>query len=197
MADPNLSFFFTCFLGFIALFCFLCMIPLRRSEESLIRDKQRLENQIVSQQHDILVGRDAAAASRLEMQRQFDAFRATSSAQLAELENRTTSLQAQLEEAHKQSWKRQAELQASLDRALSLCEGTATEIETPVPAVEAVAATAPVLPEFPELEVAPTATADLAKVAELKSALSLAQYKNRRLASLAKAASKSPRSARV
>ncbi len=200
MADPNLSLFFTCFLGFLALFCFLCMIPLRLSEESLRKDKQRLENQIVSQQHDLLVARDAAAASRLEMQRQFDAFRATSSGQLIELETRTTSLQAQLEEAHKQSWKRQAELQSSLDRALSLCEGTATAIETPVPPVEPQTVAAPAasaLPVFPELEAAAAPKVDLGKVAELKSALSLAQYKTRRLASMAKATSKSPRTPRV
>ena len=199
MADPNLSLFFTCFLGFLALFCFLCMIPLRLSEESLRKDKQRLENQIVSQQHDLLVARDAAAASRLEMQRQFDAFRATSSGQLIELETRTTSLQAQLEEAHKQSWKRQAELQSSLDRALSLCEGTATAIETPVPPVEVqtLAAAASALPVFPDLEAAPAPKVDLGKVAELKSALSLAQYKTRRLASMVKATSKSPRTPRV
>lgn len=198
MADPNLSLFFTCFLGFLALFCFLCMIPLRLSEESLRKDKQRLENQIVSQQHDLLVARDAAAASRLEMQRQFDAFRATSSGQLTELETRTTSLQAQLEEAHKQSWKRQAELQSSLDRALSLCEGTA--IETPVPPVVAQTVAAPAasaLPVFPDLEAAPATKVDHGKVAELKSALSLAQYKTRRLASMAKATSKSPRIPRV
>ncbi len=196
LADPNLPYLFTWLLGALAVFCFLCMIPLRRSEEALIRDKQRLENQIVSQQHDLLVSRSAAAASRLEMQRQFDAFRADASSHLTKTEQQVVALQAQLEETHKQSWKRQSELQASLDRALSLKEGTG--IATPVPAVaiEPALPNGSALPVFPALPVLAT-HADAEKVAELKGALSLTQYKNRRLASVAKSLQKRPRVQRV
>lgn len=87
---------------------------LRRVEAALLKNRDALERQIVTQQRDLLKVRTESNEWRVEMRRQFDAFRAMASNQLGVEEKRFDDLM-------KRSEVRQAELQAALDMARHMC----------------------------------------------------------------------------
>jgi len=130
IADPYVSQFVLWFMAFIALFALMSLASLRRSEDAWRKTKQKLEDQIVGQQHDLIRARESAAAWRLETQRQFDAYRADTSKQLTETEQRAAGIQQHLNATMARSWKTEAELRQSLDRALQLATASPTGVET-------------------------------------------------------------------
>lgn len=69
IAELDLHTTLTWFLGLLALFTLLCMVPLRLTEAKLLKEKERLEAQIVQQQREAMTARDSARSPRrLEMQ---------------------------------------------------------------------------------------------------------------------------------
>jgi hypothetical protein len=190
LAELDLHTTLTWALGLLVLFTFLCMVPLRLSEERLRREKSRLEGQIVEQQHAAMSARDTAAAWRLDTQRQFDAFRANSSAQLAEVEKRATDLTRQLDETHKQSWQAQAALQASLHNALELA-GNAPELRAKVDELEQALVVAIESRASAPLNIPPVPSVSDEREMALQKALQLALFKSRKANSRAKGAASS------
>lgn len=87
---------------------------LRRVEERLLKNKDALEKQVLTQQKDLLAVRTDASAWRAEMQRQFDGFRHMASDQLKVEESRFDNLLVKSRE-------REHALQASLDIARQMC----------------------------------------------------------------------------
>lgn len=87
---------------------------LRRVEEKLLKTKDKLEAQVISQQKDLMQVRSDANAWRAEMQRQFDHFRHMASDQLKVEETRFDNLLSK-------SRQREHELQATLDIARQMC----------------------------------------------------------------------------
>lgn len=87
---------------------------LRRVEEKLLKNKEALEKQIVTQQKDLHLTRTDANAWRAEMQRQFDAFRHMASDQLKVEESRFDNLLVKSRE-------REHALQTSLDISRQMC----------------------------------------------------------------------------
>ena len=87
---------------------------LRRVEERLLKNKDALEKQVLTQQKDLLAVRTDASAWRAEMQRQFDGFRHMASDQLKVEESRFDNLLVKSRE-------REHTLQTSLDIARQMC----------------------------------------------------------------------------
>jgi hypothetical protein len=87
---------------------------LRRVEEKLLKNKDKLEAQVISQQKDLMQVRSDSNAWRSEMQRQFDHFRHMASDQLKVEEARFDNLL-------RKSRDREHELQASLDLTRHMC----------------------------------------------------------------------------
>jgi hypothetical protein len=87
---------------------------LRRVEEKLLKNKDALEKQVVTQQKDLMQVRSDANAWRTEMQRQFDQFRHMACDQLKVEETRFDSLLTKSRE-------RENELQTKLDIAREMC----------------------------------------------------------------------------
>jgi hypothetical protein len=176
VADPYVSQFALWFMAFIALFALMSLASLRRSEDAWRKTKQKLEDQIVGQQHDLIRARESAAAWRLETQRQFDAYRADTSKQLTETEQRAAGIQQHLNATMARSWKTEAELRQSLDRALQLATASPTGVETNA-APSASDALEP-------LQAALAASQQ--KAAALEQALTLQRFRSRRAVAKAK-----------
>lgn len=87
---------------------------LRRVEEKLLKNKDKLEAQVITQQKDLMQVRSDSNSWRSEMQRQFDHFRHMASDQLKVEETRFDNLLGK-------SRQREHELQASLDLARQMC----------------------------------------------------------------------------
>ena len=87
---------------------------LRRVEERLLKNKDALEKQVLTQQKDLQAVRADASAWRAEMQRQFDGFRHMASDQLKVEESRFDNLLVRSRE-------REHALQTSLDIARQMC----------------------------------------------------------------------------
>lgn len=87
---------------------------LRRVEEKLLKNKDKLEAQVITQQKDLMLVRSDANSWRSEMQRQFDHFRHMASDQLKVEEVRFDNLLGK-------SRQREHELQVSLDLARQMC----------------------------------------------------------------------------
>jgi hypothetical protein len=87
---------------------------LRRVEEKLLKNRDDLEKQIISQQKDLHTARQESNAWRTEMQRQFDIFRHMASDQLSVEEKRFNELLAT-------RTRREHELQTALDIAKQMC----------------------------------------------------------------------------
>jgi hypothetical protein len=87
---------------------------LRRVEEKLLKNKDKLEAQVIAQQKDLMQVRSDANAWRSEMQRQFDHFRHMASDQLKVEETRFDNLLTK-------SRDREHELQATLDLTRQMC----------------------------------------------------------------------------
>lgn len=83
---------------------------LRRVEDRLLKNKDALEKQVLTQQKELMQARSDANAWRAEMQRQFDLFRHMAGDQLKVEETRFDNLL-------KQSRERERDLQAELDIA--------------------------------------------------------------------------------
>jgi hypothetical protein len=168
----------------ITVITILSLARLRTSEEALQKAKARLEDQIVSQQHDLIRTRETASAWRLEMQRQFDAFRADSSKQLTDAEQRAGASQQHLDETLKRSWKTESDLRQSLERALKLAGDDPEALLLPLlPAVPDTFTPAPEVAPSSEMKAALAASE--AKATALQQTLSLERIKARR--ALAKA----------
>lgn len=189
IAELDLHTTLTWALGLLALFIFLCMVPLRLSEERLQKTKQKLEAQIVQQQREAMSSRETEAAWRLEMQRQFDAFRANSAAQLTEAEKRASDLQSQLDDVHKQSWRAQAGLQASLDSAIELA-GDAPGLRSKVEELELALVAAKESRTPPPLDIPPLPSVSEEKELALQKALVMAQIRIRNRAARSKFATR-------
>jgi hypothetical protein len=184
LSDPQLSTFVLWFAVTITIITILSMARLRTSEEALQKAKARLEDQIVSQQHDLIRTRETASAWRLEMQRQFDAFRADSSKQLTDAEQRAAASQQHLDETLKRSWKTESDLRQSLERALKLAGDEPEALLLPLlPAVPDTFTPTREAPPSNELTAA-LATSET-KVAALQQTLTVERSKARR--ALAKA----------
>ncbi len=103
--------------GLMAVIFFAAMVRLwllRRVEASLLKSKEALEKQVVTQQKDLMQVRSDANAWRTEMQRQFDLFRHMASDQLKVEETRFDSLL-------NKSRDRERDLVAELEIARRLC----------------------------------------------------------------------------
>ncbi len=87
---------------------------LRRVEEKLLKTRDKLEAQVLSQQKDLMQVRSDSNAWRTEMQRQFDHFRHMASDQLKVEETRFSSLLTKSRE-------REHELQTTLDLTRQMC----------------------------------------------------------------------------
>lgn len=87
---------------------------LRRVEEKLLKNKDALEKQVVTQQKDLMQVRSDANAWRTEMQRQFDQFRHMACDQLKVEETRFDNLLTKSRE-------RENDLQTKLDIARQMC----------------------------------------------------------------------------
>lgn len=87
---------------------------LRRVEEKLLKNKDKLEAQVITQQKDLMQVRSDSNSWRSEMQRQFDHFRHMASDQLKVEETRFENLLGK-------SRQREHELQTSLDLARQMC----------------------------------------------------------------------------
>jgi hypothetical protein len=87
---------------------------LRRVEEKLLKNKEALEKQIITQQKDLMQVRSDANAWRSEMQRQFDQFRHMACDQLKVEETRYDNLMSKSRE-------REQDLQTKLDIARQMC----------------------------------------------------------------------------
>jgi hypothetical protein len=87
---------------------------LRRVEEKLLKNKDALEKQVVTQQKDLMQVRSDANAWRTEMQRQFDQFRHMACDQLKVEEARFDNLLTKSRE-------RENDLQTKLDIARQMC----------------------------------------------------------------------------
>jgi len=87
---------------------------LRRVEEKLLKTRDKLEAQVLSQQKDLMQVRSDSNAWRMEMQRQFDHFRHMASDQLKVEETRFSGLLTKSRE-------REHELQTTLDLTRQMC----------------------------------------------------------------------------
>lgn len=104
---------FVVFTALIAVFFIAALVRLwllRRVEDRLLKNKDALEKQVVTQQKELMQARSDANAWRAEMQRQFDLFRNMASDQLKVEETRFDNLL-------RQSRDRERDLQAELDIA--------------------------------------------------------------------------------
>lgn len=119
--NEQLLFIGLCILAALLLIAFVRIILLLRRNRRADERANRLENQILDQQKDVLAMRADSGAWRGEMQRQFDAFRADASARLASSENHAADLQNRLDSATTQHERRNFELQTSLDAARRMC----------------------------------------------------------------------------
>lgn len=165
LADPDVSPFLFWFVSVVAVITVMSLASLRRSEEALQKNKQKLEDQIVQQQNELMRTREQAAAWRLEMQRQFDAHRADASRQLADTKHRASAIQQHLDETVKRAWAKEAALMQALDKGMRIAPA---QEEGPVVADSTVA----------DLQSALTASEQ--KVAALQQALTLERLRARR-----------------
>lgn len=104
---------FVVFTALIAVFFVAALVRLwllRRVEDRLLKNKDALEKQVVTQQKELMQARSDSNAWRAEMQRQFDLFRNMASEQLKVEETRFDNLL-------RQSRDRERDLQAELDIA--------------------------------------------------------------------------------
>lgn len=165
----------------VTLMTMMSMAVLRKSEEALQKNKLKLEDQILSQQHDLIRTREAASAWRLEMQRQFDAYRADASKQIADAEQRAAASQQHLEETLKRAWKTECDLRSALERALKLSTGE-VETTTPLPPLPAVPEVCPSVPALTDAtdELRTALATSEQKVADLVQQLSVERFKSRR-----------------
>lgn len=165
----------------VTLMTIMSMAVLRKSEEALQKNKLKLEEQIVSQQHDLIRTREAASAWRLEMQRQFDAYRADASKQIADAGQRAAASQQHLEETLKRAWKTESDLRSALERALKLSTGEA-EISPVLPQLPAVPEVFPSVPALADDtdDLRSALSASEQKVADLVQQLNVERFKSRR-----------------
>ncbi|MBL9144031.1 MAG: hypothetical protein JNM99_10165 [Verrucomicrobiaceae bacterium] len=165
----------------VTLMTMMSMAVLRKSEEALQKNKLKLEDQILSQQHDLIRTREAASAWRLEMQRQFDAYRADASKRIADAEQRAAASQQHLEETLKRAWKTECDLRSALERALKLSTGE-VEATTPLPQLPAVPEVCPSVPALTDAtdDLRTALAASEQKVADLVQQLSVERFKSRR-----------------
>jgi len=119
--NEELLFVGLCILAGLLLISFVRIFLLLRQRRKLAERMQKLEKQILDQQHSILAIRSDANAWRGEMQRQFDAFRAESAKRIDEADLRAAGTSNRLEIAAEQHERRVFELQASLDAARRMC----------------------------------------------------------------------------
>lgn len=180
LTEPSLSTSLLWFSILITVVTILSMARLRSSEESLQKQKSKLEEQIVGQQLELIRTREDAAAWRLDHQRQFDAFRAESSKHLADAEQRAAVAQQHLDDTIKRSWKTETDLRQALERALKLAG------DEPDPALFL-----PLLPAVPDAVLESTEsgfTASDSKIVALQRLLVIERFKARRALKKAKAA---------
>jgi len=119
--NEELLFVGLCILAGLLLISSVRILLLLRQRRKLAERMQKLEKQIIDQQHSILDIRSDANAWRGEMQRQFDAFRAEAAKRIEDADLRTASTSNRLDIAAEQHDYRVFELQASLDATRRLC----------------------------------------------------------------------------